>query len=120
MEPDASWANSTCHAVEFLMSGSTQTATYRSGFERDQSILEPAREVLSRLRAAIAGRSGADPRLHIAEVHAALDDDLNAPRAVNAVSDLADSISQGGSNESAVEEPLTCCDILGIDLNAHT
>ena len=89
---------------------------YRSGFEWDTSMLEPARELLSRLRSAIAGGAGADPRPYIAEVRAALDDDLNAPRALNAVTDLADSISHGGSNQTAVKGLLKCCTILGIDL----
>ncbi len=89
---------------------------YRSGFEWDTSMLEPARELLSRLRSAIAGGAGADPRPYIAEVRAALDDDLNAPRAVNAVTDLADSVGHGGSNQTAVKGLLKCCTILGIDL----
>src|SRR6266853_1932629 len=61
-------------------------------------------------------KAGADPRPYIAEVRAALDDDLNAPRAVNAVTDLANSISHGGSNQTAVKGLLKCCTILGIDL----
>jgi len=93
---------------------------YRSGFEWDTSMLEPASELLSRLRSAIAGGAGADPRPYLAEVRAALDDDLNAPRAVNAVTDLADSISEGGSDKSAGDGVLTCCNILGIDLVRRT
>lgn len=83
-------------------------------------MLEPASELLSRLRSAIAGGAGADPRPYLAEVRAALDDDLNAPRAVNAVTDLADSISEGGSDKSAGDGVLTCCNILGIDLVRRT
>ena len=93
---------------------------YRSGFEWDNSTLVPARELLSRLRSAIAGGAGADPQPYLAEVRAALDDDLDVPRAVNAVTHLADSISQGGRNETAVKGLHTCCDILEIDLCTPT
>jgi L-cysteine:1D-myo-inositol 2-amino-2-deoxy-alpha-D-glucopyranoside ligase len=89
---------------------------YRDGFEWDTSMLNPAREFLAKLRSAVTGRGGADPRPYVAEVRAALDDDLNGPRALCAVADLAASINQGGADESALEGLLTCCRILGIDL----
>jgi L-cysteine:1D-myo-inositol 2-amino-2-deoxy-alpha-D-glucopyranoside ligase len=90
---------------------------YRVGFEWDPSMLNPAREFLAKLRSAVTGRGGADPRPYVTEVRAALDDDLNVPRGLSAVADLATSISQGGTDESAVEGVLTCCRILGIDLS---
>jgi cysteinyl-tRNA synthetase len=58
--------------------------------------------------------AGADPRAHVAEVRAALDDDLDVPRAVRAVADLAESILQGGSDSTAVDGLLACCNILGL------
>jgi L-cysteine:1D-myo-inositol 2-amino-2-deoxy-alpha-D-glucopyranoside ligase len=91
---------------------------YRNGFEWSPTTLNPAREVVARLRAAMAGHGGADPRPFIAEVRAALDDDLNAPRALRAVTDLADSINRGGSDEAAIEGLRTCCGVLGIELSS--
>lgn len=91
---------------------------YRSGFEWRSSMLEPSRQLLCRLRSAAAGEAGADPRPYIAEVRAALDGDLDVPRALRAAADLARSISQGGGDPTAVEGLLTCCNILGIDLSA--
>jgi L-cysteine:1D-myo-inositol 2-amino-2-deoxy-alpha-D-glucopyranoside ligase len=93
---------------------------YRNGFEWSPTVLNPAREVVARLRSATAGRGGADPRPYIAEVRRALDADLNAPRALRAVADLADSINLGGSDETAIEGLLTCCSILGIELFSRT
>jgi L-cysteine:1D-myo-inositol 2-amino-2-deoxy-alpha-D-glucopyranoside ligase len=91
---------------------------YRNGFEWSPTVLNPARELVARLRSATAGHGGADPRPYIAEVRAALDDDLNAPRALRAVTDLAATINRGGSNETAIEGLLTCCSILGIELSS--
>jgi DALR anticodon binding protein len=51
-------------------------------------------------------------------VRAALDDDLNAPRALCAITDLAATINRGGSNETAIEGLLTCYSILGIELSS--
>jgi L-cysteine:1D-myo-inositol 2-amino-2-deoxy-alpha-D-glucopyranoside ligase len=91
---------------------------YRRGFEWHHSMLEPARELLCKLRSAIAGEAGADPRPYVAEVRAALDDDLDAPRAVTAVAGLAESINRGGSDQTAVEGLRTCCALLGLDVSA--
>jgi len=90
---------------------------YRDGFEWDASMLNPAREFLAKLRSAVTGRGGADPRPYVAEMRAALDDDLNVPRALSAVADLATSINQGGTDESAIQGLLTCGSILGVDLS---
>lgn len=92
---------------------------YRNGFEWSPTVLNPAREFVARLRSATAGHGGADPRPYIAEVRAALDDDLNAPRALRTVTDLADSINRGGSDKTAIEGLLTCCSILGIELSSQ-
>jgi L-cysteine:1D-myo-inositol 2-amino-2-deoxy-alpha-D-glucopyranoside ligase len=89
---------------------------YRDGFEWDWSMLKPAAELLSKLRSAIEGRGGADPRPYVAKVRAALDDDLNAPEALGAVVDLAVSIEQGGADQRAMDGVRQCCDLLGIDL----
>jgi L-cysteine:1D-myo-inositol 2-amino-2-deoxy-alpha-D-glucopyranoside ligase len=89
---------------------------YRNGFEWDASMLKPAREFLAKLRSAVTGRGGADPRPFVTEVRAALDDDLNVPRALSAVADLAAGINQGGRDASAVQGVITCCNLLGIDL----
>ena len=89
---------------------------YRNGFEWSPTVLNPAREVVARLRSAMAGGGGADPRSYVAEVRAALDDDLDAPRALRAVTALATSINQGGNDETAIDGLLTCCSILGIEL----
>ena len=90
---------------------------YRRGFEWHHSMLQPARELVGKLRSAIARQAGADPRPYIAEVRAALDDDLDVPRAVTAVARLAESLNRGGSDQTAVEGLRTCCALLGLDVS---
>ena len=63
-----------------------------------------------RLRSAIAGGAGADPRPYLAEVRAALDDDLNAPRACAALFQLVHdgnaALDAGASGAAAAIEVL--------------
>jgi hypothetical protein len=49
-------------------------------------------------------------------VRAALDDDLDAPRAVEALDDLASAILSGGDDPSAPETLRELGNLLGVDL----
>ena len=89
---------------------------YRAGFEWHDTDLDEGTALLHRLVAAASCTTGADPRPFAARVRAALDSDLDAPRAVEALDDLASAVLSGGDDESA---PEVLCDLgrlLGIDL----
>ena len=62
---------------------------YRSGFEWYDSEIEEGSALLHRLVAAAACPDGPDPRPFAQAVRDALDDDLDAPRALDALDDLA-------------------------------
>ncbi|MEZ5169834.1 MAG: cysteine--tRNA ligase [Acidimicrobiia bacterium] len=81
---------------------------YRAGFEWYDTDIEEGTALLNRLTAAARRDSGPDPRPFSARVRAALDDDLDAPRALEALDDLASAILSGGSDESA---PSTLCEL---------
>jgi L-cysteine:1D-myo-inositol 2-amino-2-deoxy-alpha-D-glucopyranoside ligase len=69
------------------------------------------------LLAAAERPDGPDPAPFAQRVRDAIDDDLDAPRALEALDDLASAILSGGSDTSA---PATLCELgtlLGIDLN---
>jgi L-cysteine:1D-myo-inositol 2-amino-2-deoxy-alpha-D-glucopyranoside ligase len=89
---------------------------YRSGFEWFDTDIDEGTALLHRLVAAAERSDGADPRPFAARVRDALDDDLDAPRAIDALDDLASAILSGGSDPSA---PTVLCelgDLLGVDL----
>ncbi len=89
---------------------------YRAGFEWYDTDLDEGNALLRRLLAAAERPDGADPRPFAARVRAALDDDLHAPRALEALDDLASAVLSGGSDAGA---PVVLCelgDLLGIDL----
>src|SRR4051812_10142101 len=90
---------------------------YRSGFEWYDTDLDEAVALLHRLLAAAERPDGPDPAPFAQRVRAAIDDDLDAPRALEALDDLASAILSGGSDASA---PAALCELgalLGIDLN---
>ena len=90
---------------------------YRAGFEWHDTDLEEGTALLRRLLAAAERTSGADPRPYAARVRAALDDDLDAPTALEALDDLASAILSGGDDHGA---PLTLRELgqlLGVDLD---
>jgi L-cysteine:1D-myo-inositol 2-amino-2-deoxy-alpha-D-glucopyranoside ligase len=89
---------------------------YRSGFEWYDTDLEEGSALLHRLLAAAERADGPDPRPYADRVRAALDDDLDAPRAIDALDDLASAVLSGGSDSTA---PAVLCelgDLLGVDL----
>jgi L-cysteine:1D-myo-inositol 2-amino-2-deoxy-alpha-D-glucopyranoside ligase len=90
---------------------------YRSGFEWYDTDLDEAVALLHRLLAAAQCPDGPEPAPFARRVRDAIDDDLDAPRALEALDDLASAILSGGSDTSA---PATLCELgtlLGIDLN---
>lgn len=89
---------------------------YRSGFEWYDSDMQEGRALLHRLVAAAAETSGPDPRPYVQRVHDAIDDDLQAPRALEAMEDLADAILSGGDDPSAPGALIEVADLMGIDL----
>jgi cysteinyl-tRNA synthetase len=57
-----------------------------------------------------------DPRPFAARVREALDDDLDAPRAIEALDDLASAVLSGGDDPDAPATLLELGDLLGLDL----
>lgn len=90
---------------------------YRSGFEWYDTDLEEGTALLHRLLAAAESPDGADPRPFEAWVHRALDDDLNVPKALDALDDLASAILSGGSHTEAPGVLRELAMLLGIDLS---
>ncbi|MFA5885854.1 MAG: cysteine--tRNA ligase [Acidimicrobiia bacterium] len=89
---------------------------YRAGFEWYDTDLDEGVALLHRLHAAASAPSGPDPRPFAERVRAALDDDLDAPKALEALDDLASAVLSGGSDPSA---PQALCDLgalVGVDL----
>ncbi len=123
---------------------------YRAGFEWFDTDLDEGRALLRRLRAAAARglggvppttaagaakdsatdpafRGGADPRPFAARVREALDDDLDVPRALDALDDLASAIlsgepggagvSPGVTDSEAPEVLMELAQLVGVDLS---
>jgi L-cysteine:1D-myo-inositol 2-amino-2-deoxy-alpha-D-glucopyranoside ligase len=89
---------------------------YRAGFEWHDTDLDEGTALLHRLCMAAQRPDGADPRPFADRVRTALDDDLDAPRALEALDDLASATLSGGSDTTA---PTVLCDLgtlLGLDL----
>ncbi|MFZ4585115.1 MAG: cysteine--tRNA ligase [Acidimicrobiia bacterium] len=87
---------------------------YRSGFEWFDSELAGANELLALLVDAAARDTGATGGSESDEVRAAIDDDLNAPRALQLVESLADRV-RGGAPGSETVRDLGA--LLGVDLS---
>ncbi len=83
---------------------------YRHGFEWYDTDLEEGTALLHRLGAAAAATGGPDPAPFAAKVRAALDDDLDAPRALEALDDLASAILSGGDDPTAVDDAVRARD----------
>jgi L-cysteine:1D-myo-inositol 2-amino-2-deoxy-alpha-D-glucopyranoside ligase len=90
---------------------------YRSGFEWYDSEIEEGSALLQRLLAAAASPDGPDPRPFAQAVRDALDDDLAAPRALDALDDLASAVLSGGSDSSAPMVLRELGALVGVDLN---
>jgi L-cysteine:1D-myo-inositol 2-amino-2-deoxy-alpha-D-glucopyranoside ligase len=89
---------------------------YRSGFEWFDTDLDEGTALLHRLLAAAERDRGPDPTPYAQRVRDALDDDLDTPRAIDALDDLASAILSGGDDETARDVLCELGDLLGIDL----
>jgi L-cysteine:1D-myo-inositol 2-amino-2-deoxy-alpha-D-glucopyranoside ligase len=89
---------------------------YRHGFEWFDTDLEEGTALLHRLLAAGERPTGPDPGPYAARIRAAIDDDLDTPRALDALDDLASAILSGGDDPSAHEVLCELGQLLGIDL----
>jgi L-cysteine:1D-myo-inositol 2-amino-2-deoxy-alpha-D-glucopyranoside ligase len=90
---------------------------YRAGFEWHDTDLDEGNALLHRLVTAGERPDGADPRPFAARVHAAIDNDLDAPRALEALGELADATLSGGSDTTAPAVLHELGALLGIDLD---
>ncbi|MFO7589533.1 MAG: cysteine--tRNA ligase [Acidimicrobiia bacterium] len=93
---------------------------YRAGFEWYDSDLEEGNALLHRLLAAAALPTGADPAPFAARVRAAIDDDLNAPRALEALDDLASAVLSGGDDPEGPAVLRELGRLMGVDLEHPT
>ncbi len=89
---------------------------YRSGFEWYDAEIEEGSALLHRLMAAAACPDGPDPRPFADRVRAALDDDLDAPAALDALDDLASAVLSGGTDATAPIVLRELGALLGVDL----
>lgn len=89
---------------------------YRAGFEWHDTDLDEGNALLHRLLAAAQQTSGADARPYAARVRAAIDDDLDAPTALEALDDLASAVLSGGSDDAAPAVLRELGLLLGVDL----
>jgi L-cysteine:1D-myo-inositol 2-amino-2-deoxy-alpha-D-glucopyranoside ligase len=89
---------------------------YRHGFEWYDTDLAEGTALLHRLLAAAERPTGPDPRPYAQRVRAAIDDDLDIPRALDALDDLASAILSGGDDPNAHTVLCELGQLLGIDL----
>jgi L-cysteine:1D-myo-inositol 2-amino-2-deoxy-alpha-D-glucopyranoside ligase len=89
---------------------------YRHGFEWFDTDLEDGTALLHRLLAAAERSTGPDPRPFAQRVREAIDDDLDTPRALDALDDLASAILSGGDDPSAHDVLCELGRLLGLDL----
>ena len=91
---------------------------YRSEFEWFDTDIDEGTAMLRRLLAASSASGGPDPAPFAARVRAALDDDLDAPTATEALGELADAMLSGGDDPSAPAQLRVLARLLGVDLDA--
>jgi L-cysteine:1D-myo-inositol 2-amino-2-deoxy-alpha-D-glucopyranoside ligase len=89
---------------------------YRHGFEWYQTDLEEGTALLHRLLAAAEKTTGPDPTAYARRVRDAIDDDLDSPRALDALDDLASAILSGGDDPSARTVLCELGQLLGVNL----
>jgi len=77
------------------------THHYRSDWEWDNDLLEVSAAELDEVRTAVSKAAGASTAAVVTEVLAALADDLDAARALEALSDWAEATHQGDASEPA-------------------
>jgi len=90
---------------------------YRAGFEWHDTDLDEGTALLHRLLAAAERPDGADPRPYAERVRAAIDDDLDSPRALEALDDLASAVLSGGDDATAPTVLRELSILLGVDLS---
>jgi L-cysteine:1D-myo-inositol 2-amino-2-deoxy-alpha-D-glucopyranoside ligase len=90
---------------------------YRSGFEWHDTDIQDGTALLHRLVAAAARTDGPDPTPFAARVRDAIDDDLDAPRALDALGELADAILSGGTDTTAPAVLTEVAGLIGVDIN---
>jgi L-cysteine:1D-myo-inositol 2-amino-2-deoxy-alpha-D-glucopyranoside ligase len=89
---------------------------YRSGFEWHDTDIQDGNALLHRLVAAAQRETGPDPRPFAERVRAAIDHDLDAPHALEALGELADAILSGGDDSTAPDVLRELSALLGINL----
>jgi L-cysteine:1D-myo-inositol 2-amino-2-deoxy-alpha-D-glucopyranoside ligase len=89
---------------------------YRSGFEWHDTDIQDGTATLHRLVLAARKTDGPDPRPFAARVRDAIDDDLDAPRALDALGELADAILSGGTDPSAPAVLTELAALIGVDI----
>jgi L-cysteine:1D-myo-inositol 2-amino-2-deoxy-alpha-D-glucopyranoside ligase len=89
---------------------------YRAGFEWHDTDLEEGTALLHRLLAAANATDGPDPRPFAAAARAAIDRDLDSPKALDALDDLASAVLSGGGDPSAPRVLRELGAMLGLDL----
>ncbi|MBM3694196.1 MAG: cysteine--tRNA ligase [Actinobacteria bacterium] len=89
---------------------------YRAGFEWYDTDLDEGTALLRRLHAAVGAGAGPDPRPFAERVRRALDDDLDAPRALEALDDLASAVLSGGADPGAADGLCDLAALVGVDL----
>jgi L-cysteine:1D-myo-inositol 2-amino-2-deoxy-alpha-D-glucopyranoside ligase len=90
---------------------------YRSGFAWYDTDLDEAVALLHRLLAAAERPDGPDPAPFAQRVRDAIDHDLDTPRALEALDDLASAVLSGGSDTNAPVALRELGGLLGVDLS---
>ena len=88
---------------------------YRSGFEWHDTDIQDGTALLHRLVAAAAETAGPDPTPFAAQVRGAIDNDLDAPKALEALGEFADAILSGGSDPASPAVLIELCQLIGVD-----
>jgi len=90
---------------------------YRAGFEWYDTDLDEGIALLHRLLAAASRPGGPDPTPFAARVRAALDTDLDAPHAVEALDDLASAVLSEGDDPRAPAALRELGTLIGVELD---
>ncbi len=91
---------------------------YRADWEWFDDDIATGARLLDRLHHATRATGGPDPAGYGTRVRAALDDDLDAPTALHALTELADAILEGGDDPAAPTVLGELGALVGIDLGA--
>lgn len=91
---------------------------YRSDWEWFDSDIDTASAMLDRLHRAARAPNGPDPDRYAERVRAALDNDLDAPAALDALMELADAILKGGDDPTAPTLLRELGALVGVELDA--